>query len=325
MNGYSSPEMSVVMVTPDCYETIRKTMSYFRKQTVRDRLEVVIVAPSVEELGLDASELEDFLQFRVVAIGALKSVAQARAVGIRQASAPVVLLAEDHSYPDPGLAEALIKAHRQSWAVVGPIIGNANPDRIISWATHFIQHGRWAESTVGGVVDDLPGHCSAYKRSILVDYGPELEAMLEAESVLHWDLQAKGYQLYLEPAAKTYHVNMTRPFSCVLEQYHYGRLFGAARARRWSRPKRLLYIGGTPLIPLVRLRRVLRQIRGAGRERDLLPGVLPPLILGLVVSALGEMTGYAFGAGDAPEQMCVLEFHRYRHLAASDRGACMDP
>jgi hypothetical protein len=29
----------------------------------------------------------------------------------------------------------------------------------------------------------------------LLAYGSQLEAMLEAESVLHWDLRAKGYQL----------------------------------------------------------------------------------------------------------------------------------
>ena len=47
MSG-SSPQMSVVIVTPDSYETIRKTVEHLRAQTVKDRLEIVIVAPSAE-------------------------------------------------------------------------------------------------------------------------------------------------------------------------------------------------------------------------------------------------------------------------------------
>ena len=33
--------------------------------------------------------------------------------------------------------------------------------------------------------------------------------MLETESILHGDLQARGYRLYLEPAAKTKHVSIS--------------------------------------------------------------------------------------------------------------------
>ena len=47
-----SAELSVVIVTPDCYETIGKTMGYLRAQTARDRLEIVIVAPSTLAKGV---------------------------------------------------------------------------------------------------------------------------------------------------------------------------------------------------------------------------------------------------------------------------------
>jgi hypothetical protein len=170
-----------------------------------------------------------------------------------------------------------------------------------------------------GVVDFLPGHNSSYKRSILLDYGPELEAMLDSESVLHWDLQAKGYQLYLEPAAKISHLNFGLLSSWILAQFHNGRLFAAARARRWSPLQRLFYTGGAPLIPVVRFRRILQQLRRSDRRRDLPPGVLPTLVLGLFVSAVGEMMGYALGAGDAKQKLSNFEFHRYQHLAKRDR------
>ena len=46
------PEMSVVVVTPDRYETIRKTIRHLKAQTVREKLEIVFVAPSQNKFDL---------------------------------------------------------------------------------------------------------------------------------------------------------------------------------------------------------------------------------------------------------------------------------
>jgi hypothetical protein len=275
----------------------------------------------MDQLDLDDSELKDFLQFRVVEVGPLQSLSWARAPGVRQASAPVVGFVESHSHPSPGWAEALIEAHRQPWAAVGPAVNNANPGSMISWASFLLDYGRWFEPAAAAVIDDLPGHNSSYKRQVLVDYGSELEAMLEAESILHWDMQAKGYRLYLEPRARIVHLNISLPSSWVPERYYAGRRFAAARAQLWSPLRRLLYVSGSPLIPLVRLPRILRDIHRSPRQRDLLPRVLPALIVSLVVSAVGEMIGYAFRSGDAMEKLSKLELNKIPHLAPRDRQA----
>jgi glycosyltransferase involved in cell wall biosynthesis len=318
MSEFNSPQMSVVIVTPDDYESIRKTIRYLRDQTVRDRLELIIVATSAETFKVELSELKDFFRHRVIGVGKIGSIASANAAGLRQATAPVVAFVEEHSYPDPEWAEALIKAHQQSWAAVGPVMRNANPERLISWADFLISYGRWVEPALAGVIDHLPGHNSSYKRQILLDYGAMLEGMLEAESVLHWDFGAKHYQLYLEPAAKTSHLNFERLSSWVSAQFHSGRLFAITRAKRWSLLRRLSYIGGTPLIPMVRLWRILRQLHHSRNQRHLLPWILPALILGLVVNAAGEMAGLLLGAGNAKERIGDLEFHRERHLNRGD-------
>ena len=101
MSDHQSPEMSVIVITQDRYDTVRKTVRHLRAQNVRDRLEIVLVAPSVAQLGLDESELRDFLQYRVIEAGHMTSTARARAIGVRHASAPVVALAEDHAFPAP--------------------------------------------------------------------------------------------------------------------------------------------------------------------------------------------------------------------------------
>jgi GT2 family glycosyltransferase len=319
MSGRNFPEMSVVIVTPDDYETIRKTIKHLRAQTIKEKLEIMIVAPSLSNLDLNESELKEFLCFDVVEFGPIKSSAKARAAGIRRASAPLIAFVEDHSFPDPRWAEELVKTHQQPWIAVGPVLCNANPESMTSWTNFIIEYGPWLDPTEARIVDHLPGHNSTYKRLHLLDYGPELEGMLEAESILHWNLRAKGYQLYLEPAAKTSHLNFSSPFSSIKLRFYSGRLFASTRSQHWSSLRRFLYFTGSPLIPPVRLLRILRKLRQPGRPQKLLPRILPPLVIGLVLDGIGETVGYALGMGDVVEKLSDLEFHRGRHLNRRDR------
>lgn len=312
--GANISEMSVVVVTPDHYGTVRETIQHLRAQTARDRLEIIIVAPSREGLDLQEADLSEFRHFLVVEAGAIRSIGEANAAGVRQAGAPVVALTEDHVFPDPGWAAALIEAHQKPWAAVGPEVHNANPQSLTSWADFLIGYGPWSAPATAGVVEHLPGHNSSYKRAVLLDYGPELETMLQAESVLHWDLRARGHQLYLEPKAKIAHLNFGLLSSWVPAQFHSGRLFAAVRAQAWPPCRRLLYAAGAPLIPLVRLRRILRQVRRSGPRQVAPLPLLPALLFGLGVSAAGEMAGYVARAGDAQHRLAVFEFHRVRHL-----------
>src|SRR5438132_812096 len=114
------PAMSVVLVTPNRFQSLRKTIQHLQAQTVHDRLEIIIVAPSLKKLDLDPSELDGFFRYDVAEAEVSESIAAAKAVGIRKATAPVVVFGEDHNYPERSWAEALIDAHRQPWAGVGP-------------------------------------------------------------------------------------------------------------------------------------------------------------------------------------------------------------
>jgi hypothetical protein len=43
--------------------------------------------------------------------------------------------------------------------------------------------------------------------------------------------------------------------------------------------------------------------------------VIPTIAVGLTVDAIGQMAGYAVGAGDAHEKMAAYEWHRMKHAA----------
>lgn len=316
MSDSKLPQMSVIVVTPDHYDKIRKTIEHLRAQTARDKLEIVIVAPSIKEFDQDGSYMRDFLRFHLVEVGEFKSTGEAVATGARMASAPVVTYVEEHAYPEPGWAECLIIAHQQSWAAVGAVLYNANPESLISWASFFTDFGPWIEQASGKETRRLAPHQTSYKRSILLDYGTELGAMLEVEGILHWDLISKGYRLYLEPGAQVHHLNPSLLSSYIVAEFQGGRMFGAARTRyeHWSLWRRLLYIGGMPLIPIIRFTRVLKEILRTTFKTNLIPSILPAVIIGIVSHSIGEWTGYVFGVGDSPKHRLTFELNRSRHV-----------
>lgn len=315
-----SAAMSVIILTPDRFSTISKTLRHLATQDVASQLEIVIVAPSASDLELDEPGLSCFHSYRVVEIGPVVSTARARAAGVRAASAHLVAFAEDHSYPGPGWAEALIARHRETWAAVGPAIANANPGTVTSWANLLIEYSEWLDPCPGGEREHLPGHNSSYKRSLLLEYGDRLEQMLDAESILHWDLRQKGHRLYLEGSARTFHENFSRPLPCAPLRFNGGRLFAAARSCAWPAWRRVVFVLGSPFIPFLRFVRILRQLLMSGRPRHLLPRVAPALLTGLVVDGAGELVGYALGPGGAMATLSDMEFHRERYLDQQDEG-----
>lgn len=309
-----APELSVILAT-DRLATIRKTIAHLGDQSAAGRLELVIVTPWPSEPDLQADELRGLGSVRVVGVDDLSSLPAARAAGIRAAGAPTVVFGESHSYPQPGWAEALIEAHRGPWAAVGPAIGNAEPGSLLGWANLLMAYGPWVEPVNSGPTSMLPGHNGSFERAVLLEYGSALEEMLESDTVLIQSLAERGHRLYLEGRARTAHLNVSRPTSFVVDSFGSSRDYAARRSRKWSRALRALYIGGSPLIPAVRLRRILKDVRRAGLERMLLPRVLPALLLGLAVSAVGELCGYVAGPGDA-RRLADIELHRVRHVRA---------
>ena len=313
----NSPQISVIVVTPDCYGTIRRTIDHLRTQTICDQLEIVIVAPSAGCLSDHSGELNE-LNHQIVEAGPIESTPRARAAGVRRARAPIVALAEDHSFPEQLWAEILLARHRGPWAAVGPAMCNANPHGALSWANLAIEYSPWMDPVPSGPANHLPGHSSSYKRDVLLAYGDQLEAMLEAESVLHWDLRAKGHLLYLDSKAKTYHQNYSLLRPTLLLRFLGGRSFGAARSRRWSKARRLVYGLASPLIPIVRASRVLPSLARSGQLWRFTPEILLLVGVNLVCDAMGEMCGYLLGAGDSMKRLSEMEFSRDRFMDPRD-------
>lgn len=326
MSDPSAPDLSVVVVTPDRFHQLRKTVRHLREQSAASRTQLVIVAQ--RESAVDDrhdGELDGFADVKIVEAGPIPNVDKASAHGIHAATSHAVALVEDHAFCQPGWAEAIIEAHRKPDEVIGSVILNANPHRMLSWVNLLVAYGPWTDATLAGSIDCLPGHNISYKREALLSYGDKLPDRLGRDGGLLDDLAGAGARFQLEPGAHIAHVNPSILKATTDLRFSAGRLYGHMRATSegWSPAKRALYIAGGPAIPAVRFKRFWDDYFASGRRRDILPRILPALAYGLVLDGLGQMVGYAAGPGGTVEKLATFEMDRRQHVTARER-ATMD-
>jgi GT2 family glycosyltransferase len=313
------PAITVVLPTTSDFESIATTVQHLARQSIVDRLELVIVAMARPDFQADASACRNLWAVQVVHTDR-QSHGHACAAGVRAASAGVVAFAEDHCFPEPGWAEALLAGYTSPEIVaVGPIFRNANPATLVSWCDFVIGYGPWIDPRTAGDQPFLAGHNSSYRREVLLALGQRLADGLESETVLHLQLRAAGRRLVVEPRARAAHTNFGRFDVWLPVQYHCGRVFAAQRAGRWGWLRRVIYSMASPLIPGVRFVRALRQLRRSPENRPSFLRLAPLLALGLAADGVGQLIGYVAGGGGSAQHLTGFEFRRMDFVPESDR------
>ena len=315
---FFQPSMSVILWTPDTYKTLHRTIASLRKQTFRDSIEVILSGPSSSSLDGAASDLECFGAHQLVVADSFTKSAQVRAQCVRVARAPVVAFMQDHCFPVPEWAEALIKRYEEPWSGVGCVFINANPENATSWCNFFAAYGEGADPPPAGPPRLIGGHNSSYRRDALMSYGDALPDMLESSTALQWDLIKRGHNFTVDSGAKMSHENFSRLAPSIHLHFHLGRVFASKRTAKWSVPIRIIYAASCPLLPPLRIGRMVRVASRIGR-RDLIPQILPVAALLLICSGLGEAIGALLGPGRSVEWITSIEYHRHRFMIGNGK------
>lgn len=302
----AAPALSVIVLA-DRYQTIRRLVEHLCAQTIAGEIELVVACPFPKGFEVPNAAARPLASIKVVE-APLLPMGAARAAAVRAATAPVVVLGETHAFPAPDWAERLLRAHEGPWQAVAPGLENANPESARSWSGFLMDYGHWLADLPGGEIDEPPSYNAAWKRQALIDR-PELKELPDPTGRAPLD----GARFLHEPSARVAHVNVARRGAWSAERYYGGRLFGARRSRGWPITRRLLYFGGSPLVPLIRLRRTRPAAALVRVDSDLPRGTLVAVALGSVVWALGEAIGYIAGAGIAEARMSEYELHKERY------------
>jgi hypothetical protein len=116
----------------------------------------------------------------------------------------------------------------------------------------------------------------------------------------------------MESTASVAHTNFSLWASWIPAQFYNGRLFAGARARQKPLPWRIVFVLGSPLIPIVRLWRIWAGLPSKQLKIRFL-SCLHALIIGLTID------GYALGAGNALDKVARYEVDRFKHIREQDR------
>jgi hypothetical protein len=298
----------------DCRLALRD----LRRQTIAAELAVLVVTS--DPSTLDPALQTGFGDFQFLVLESITSSGQAMAAAVRAAKTPFVTYAEEHSHFAPDWAERLLAAHTQGrHDIVGFAMENANPGPI-SWAHLYGQFGPAVAPVTPCEETMLAGHHISYRREFLLEFGDLLPDMMEDESALCLNYRAKGGRLWMAGDARSWHVQVSTLEALMALDFHGHRTFASSRWQSggWGMGKRILYAAACPLIPLVRLRRIVHHLRRTGRFGSLIGRIAGPILAMTAAGMAGECLGYLSGAGGSAAARLPLEVQREEFLAETD-------
>jgi hypothetical protein len=288
--------LSVILPALGGLDTVSVALGHWQSQSVRDELELIVLCPVVPDPPdgvrlVDASGL---------------ALHEARARGVREATADYVVLAEDHCIPDATWAEAILPHLDDDWDAIGCRLVPGDTRTARSQAAFLIGYGQWMGPLETGPAPVLPGHNVVLRRERLVELGDELEGLLVVGALLVRRLARRRRTAVVAEAAMTHFDATAFPHQLAVFGT-VGMSYGAMRTRRLRAPARALLALAFPLVTAAHFRRALVQYRRAGSSNGLRPSCLPPAALFAAVWALGESLGSVLGVRRASRTAGISE------------------
>lgn len=319
------PRLSVIFLSLDGGTSLKKVLRHLSTHRLADQLEIVVAINEESPLALDAPL--EFSGFRVVRAPVSDDIGKARAAAIRAATAPFIVLGEDHSFPVEGWTEALLAQLEAGAVAAGPMILVANPATSTSWSDAILCYGDYLRPSHQSAATHVPWHNSAYRRDVLLALGDRLDFLLEADSLIQTELVEQGHRFSITPDAATHHCNHSLLGRQLIALYWGNRLYGATRATRekWPFRHRMFYAAAWPAIASLRLWRALRVCFSLRDRRIRYATLLPLLFIGAMVAATGEVWGYLFGLGRKTlRERSFCELKRVIHVLPSEVSLLKD-
>jgi hypothetical protein len=315
----TSPVLSTLFLLPYGFRDIEDTLECLLRQNCASSIEVVcVLPPEFHHQEPPERFLGQFHSFQKVLVDRLNDTGEGYAAAVQAASAEVVVVSEEHSFPRPNWADALLRRHAEGWAAVGAVVENGNPQSAVSWASFLINFGMAAENAPAGPSRYLASHQSSYKRQILLKYEDRLADLLGMEARLQEQLQADGERCFLESQARALHYNV-EPWSTFWhEQSLAPRQYAALRAAHWPNWKRLLYAAAGPLIWALRMKRTWRYAAQCPIPAGRRSSVAVAMAVGLAAATISEVRGYLWGSAGVGARRFPLEFRRREQVRSCE-------
>ncbi|MEX5214726.1 MAG: glycosyltransferase [Nitrospiraceae bacterium] len=284
------PDLSVVIGSHNAHTSMRDCLTSLRKQRNGCRSEIVVVDNSTD--GTDAMVSEEFPDVTLIRSSAEHWIPELWEIGVRASRGSVVALTTAHCVPDEDWMKEILAAHRDSAYVgIGGAIETDDSASITGSAVYLCRYARYMRPFEPRLIDDIPADNASYKRWAL-DRCADVRARGFWEPDIHAKLIAEGHRLWLTPKIGVRHRGSFTLAEFLSQRFWHGRQFGSSRARGLPMPVRLAHILATPLVPVVMLTRIARQLMHKRRQVGRFLLASPILGLFLISWATGEAFGY---------------------------------
>jgi hypothetical protein len=221
-----------------------------------------------------------------------ETIPQMRLRGIAEAQGRLIALLEDDCIVGVNWCQTISAVHQTTdQPAVGGAINPDNYPRLLDWAVYFCEYARFL-GPFAGPVSALPGNNVSYKRKSL----PPAETMPDGfyEVFLHWQWQQDGRTLLADPDLALTNINRWNWTNILTKPYQHGRSFAALRSVQSSPLQRLLRAALTPLLPILQVGRIIKEVAARGRHLTKLILALHMILLFQISWALGELIGNLF-------------------------------
>lgn len=255
-----------------------------------DKSAKVEVILGYSDIGTLAGVPDNIVQIRQPADA---SVFDLGGTAIAEARAPYVAILDIHCPPSPGWLDAVLRAIENGGSgYFGPVeaLCGAGDKRIIGYLTEYVQFHR----PIAPALAEIPGNNLVVRRDLLEDSARLTRQGFSKTSLINdWAVTQPAPPVLVNDAVVFHQKPFALAAYCV-RRYRHGRCFAAARASRF---RRLAYVPITPLLPFLRVWRIIRHTMRVPALRGSLLRFLIPIALAETAWSWGELSGYLMGEG----------------------------
>lgn len=290
------PALSVVIASHNPGAVITRALASLCAQRGDGPIEIIVADSSSDDT---ATLVRAFPAVRLLAFAEALTVPELRGRAIAEALGAVIAILDPFSIVDEGWAAALLQAHaRWPHPVIGGAVEIEDPGGagLVAWALYINEYGLFMPPVRAGAHTIVPGCNVSYKRRALFD-GDRPRYDVFWKTFVNDEIEAAGAPLWMAPEIL---IRLSKPIpftEFLASRFDHGRCFAGMRAAGWSGGKRLVYAGGTTVLPFLQLWRWSRVFWAKRRHRGRLLLSLPLQVLLFGVWAAGEAAGYVRGAG----------------------------
>lgn len=299
MEKSENPKLSVIIAAEDTSQ-IEDCLNALKGQVRRGEVEIIVAICCADETSRFIKP--EFPDIKLIHFSKRKSLPLLLGAGIEQSTGDIVAVTDSTCVVAGNWVSEILKSHQAPHPVIGGGVEMAGGKGIVDWAAYFCDYGQFMHPMEEGVVNELPGNNVSFKRWAL-KRGQEYVRNGFWKTYWCRKLQEEGIQLISMPSIVVYYKKSfcLEPF--LIRRFLHGRCFAGMRIAKVSVFKRMCYLAGSPLLPVLFLQRTINVVL---LKRQYLKEFIlsfPISVMAIVVWSLGECWGYLLGAGNSCDRI----------------------